>query len=74
MEATLKIDKRVPLPAGANAKRLGMDALLRKLSVGDSFVLPSGLPPYSAHSLARSAEIKVTVRKQKDGYRVWRIK
>lgn len=72
MLPTVKIEKRVPVPA--TGRTTGMMDAMRSMSVGDSFVLPKGIQPYGTHAYAKIAGIKITVKKQKDGYRVWRIK
>jgi hypothetical protein len=66
---TVKIEKRVPIPP--TGKTVGMVDAMKKMSVGDSFVLPEGIQPYG---YARNAGIKITVKKQGEVYRVWRIK
>jgi hypothetical protein len=71
MMPTVKIEKRVPVPP--TGKTTGMMEAMRTMKVGDSFALPQGLQPYSTHAYAKTAGIKITVKKQKDGYRVWRI-
>lgn len=73
MEATVKIEKRVPVPP--TGRTTGMSQALKKMAIGDSFMLPPSITyPYSPHSYAKAAGVKVTIKKQKDGYRVWRIK
>lgn len=73
MEATVKIEKRVPVPP--TGRTTGLTDALKKMAVGDSFILPIGIAPYSSHAYARAAGVKVTVKKQgKNSYRVWRIK
>lgn len=72
MEATVKIEKRVPVPP--TGRTTGLTDALKKMAVGDSFILPTGITPYSPHAYAKSVGVKVTVKKQKRGYRVWRIK
>lgn len=72
METTVKIEKRVPVPQ--TGRTTGMTGALKKMAIGDSFILPNGITPYSPHAYAKSAGVKVTVKKQKNGYRVWRIK
>lgn len=64
----VKIEKRVPLPT--IGKTVGIASAMRKMAVGDSFTIPGGIQPYG---YARKFNIKITVKKQKDGYRVWRI-
>lgn len=64
----VRIEKRVPLPT--TGRTIGIATAMRKMAVGDSFALPDGIQPYG---YARKFGIKITVKKQKDGYRVWRI-
>lgn len=68
---TVKIEKRVPVPA--TGRITGLIDAMRTMKVGDSFVIPNGTAPYNTHGYAKRAGIKITVKKQKDGYRAWRI-
>ena len=66
------IEKEVPIPAGSGG--LGKYPW-RKMEVGDSFLVPrsqmsrEGYRPVPPTSLG----IKVSIRKEGDGVRVWRI-
>lgn len=67
----VKIEKSIPLPTTGSTT--GMMKALRRMAIGDSFKLPRGIKPYASHAYAKAAGVHVTVKKQKDGYRVWRI-
>lgn len=68
--AVLKLEKKIPIPR--TGKTTGMTDLMQKMGVGESFRLPAGLNPAHPHAYARKIKIKVMVRKEGDGYRVWR--
>lgn len=72
-----KIDKGIPIPTNRTNK--GTTATLRRLSVGDSFFLPTNgtVNPYAnVLACARRLKIKVTSRAvhedDRRGLRVWR--
>ncbi len=69
--SALKLDKKIPIPR--TGRTTGMTDLMRKMVVAESFRLPEGLKPAHPHSYARKIKIKVTVKREGDGYRVWRI-
>ena len=65
-----KIEKHVPIPTHRGK---GITDTLRKLKVGDSFIIPleqrnSLYPP------SYRLKIKISVRTAENGFRVWRIK
>ena len=70
---TVKIDKGIPVPPrGSNrASKYPYD----KLEIGDSFFVKGKNATKfsaSAYTQARKLGIKLTVRNEKDGVRVWR--
>jgi hypothetical protein len=67
----LKLEKKIPVPR--TGKTTGMTDLMQKMAVSESFRLPDGLKAAHPHAYARKLGIKVTVRREGDGYRVWRI-
>lgn len=71
-EAKLKIEKGVPIPASGGNK--GYSDALRKMSKGDSVVLPCTMN--SAQSVARFAlgQGAYVCRAVEGGTRVWKIK
>ena len=70
----IKIDHDQPIPEPRNGN--SMTSLFRKLSVGDSILLPGTVRASSFHSIATAVGIKITYRAQDNGrsYRVWRVK
>ena len=67
-----EIEKEVPIPAGSGGRG---KYPWRKMEVGDSFLVPrsqmsrEGYRPVPTSSLG----IKVSIRKEGDGVRVWRV-
>lgn len=70
--AALKLEKKIPVPR--TGRTTGMTDLMQKMAVSESFRLPDGIKPAHPHAYARKIGITVTVRREGDGYRVWRIK
>ena len=66
-----KIEKNVPLPQGWDVRASGLSETLRALEDGDSFYFTGSKT--SPHVLARRMGIKITVHKEGDGFRVWRV-
>lgn len=66
----VKIDRRVPLPAerGNNAAKFPWS----DLKVGDSFYSASAAARGGLYNIAKRHGIKITVRNEGDGVRVWR--
>ena len=68
--ATIKIDKNVPMP---ESKGKGITAVLRKLKVGESFVLPieNGA---SIRTLANRIGVRISVRTiDEETIRIWLV-
>jgi hypothetical protein len=64
----MNIDKNIPIP-----NRSGQTAILRKLEVGDSFLIEEKKRT-NVVPLANGVGIKVKTAKESDGWvRVWRI-
>lgn len=71
----LKIEKNVPIPKNTTRKGKGhVQLVLRALKKGESVVLPG--VPQNAYSAARKyiGAGRYTIRPDKGGSRVWRIK
>lgn len=66
-----EIEKNVPLPQSWNVRASGLPETLRALEAGDSFHFNG--PKTSPHVLAWRLGIKITLRKDGDGFRVWRV-
>jgi TusA-related sulfurtransferase len=67
----MKIDKNIPMPTESSRTKYPM----KKLAVGDSFFVTTDRPAAlrgSLHSSAKYHGIKVVVRSQEGGLRVWR--
>lgn len=80
MYQDLKIEKGLPIPA--HPKRgSGITCALRKMSVGDSFLVPADDIDIKLQStitaqcsqFARNKAFKFTTRRVEGGYRVWKI-
>jgi hypothetical protein len=70
---TIKVEKGIPIPARGSNR--GSTYPYKQLEVGDSFYVKGKTAAKfsaSAYNQARKAGIKVTVRNEKDGVRVWR--
>ena len=77
----VKIERNIPLPPPRLMRSSGLSALLKRMMLGDSFFLPDTRDPYldrmrsaALYNTARYVGIRVTVRRQPNGYRVWRVK
>lgn len=79
----IKIDKGVDIPRPMK-EASGICAALRRMEIGDSFMLPSSLTGSDSKALqsnisaqccqfSRGKKFKFTVRKVDGGYRVWMI-
>lgn len=70
-----KIDNGLPIPASRNTD--GGKYPLRKMAIGDSFIVPlvtrDKVYPAVSYFSKRNPPYKFTIRKTDDGYRVWRI-
>ena len=64
-----KIEKNVPIP---KKRTSGVSALLRKLKVGESILLPKQAAYTQAYAVLGKGNC--TIRSTPDGVRVWRIK
>ena len=69
----LSIDSNVPVPDRYYRRIKGYTAILRKLEVGQSVLLPTS--PASACKLARGAlgAGRYTSREEEEGTRIWRV-
>ena len=65
---TFKIEKNIPLTSPTIKYPFG------DLEVGDSFFCDDFHVKNAAHSYARGRDMTVAVRKENDGFRVWRTK
>lgn len=66
------IEHNIPIPTSRQHDS-GLTATLRKCEVGDSFLIPLGtVERTGVYTCANNIGIKVKVRKQLDGYRIWR--
>ena len=71
MSNQMIIEKGIPIPD--RRRDGGITGTLRKMSVGDSFLIPAEMNRASAHIAATKLGITITTRKQSDGtVRVWR--
>ena len=70
------IEKGVPMPSRKGFRYSELDSIIAQMEVGDS-VLPArlGMKPtsFKAWAQRRQTSIKFTIRKTRDGYRVWRV-
>ncbi len=75
IDRMIQIDKGVPIRAIRRGRTKELGELLRRMDVGDSFLLTEH--PMSDRSLAKAAAkqagIKLTSRTVEGGIRVWRI-
>lgn len=62
-----KIDADIPLPTNE-----GLVTVMKRLNIGDSFLLDSK-EARCVYSVATYVGIKVSVRKENDQTRVWRV-
>ena len=70
---TVKIDKGIPVPPRGNNRSTKYP--YQQLEIGDSFYVKGKTAAKfsaSAYTQARKHGIKLTVRNEKDGVRVWR--
>lgn len=65
----MKISKNIPIPIS----RFDYEAILQKLEIGDSFLMPETANRTSPFVTARRLGITVTVRQEGKRYRCWRI-
>lgn len=65
-----KIDKGIPIPGSRKYSELTEAAL--KMEIGDSVFIENGLKQ-DGHNMGRATGFKFSVRKEGDGYRVWRV-
>jgi len=67
-----KIEKGVPLPTRPRGNR-GFTATLRKCEIGDSFVVPKDAGRTGLYTIARNLRMRISIRTEVEGLRVWRI-
>lgn len=70
------IEKGVKVPTGRKYPDKRSKYPLRKMEIGDSFLIPheqSAAAKVTIYSYARSSGIKVKVRTLENGFRVWRV-
>ena len=81
--SSLTIEKDVPVPGVKTTKQSGCTAVLLKMKKGDSFVMPKSASSDTARYLSAMAcsvvkrhkpNRKYTVRTEKTGVRIWRVK
>lgn len=65
----MKVDKNKPIPAKRGSE---IAATMRKLEIGDSFFISGFHNNGKFHSTAKRIGIKITMRSEKNGYRIWR--
>ena len=63
----IKIQRGVPIPPGR--KCTGIMVAIKAMKVGDSFIYHNAK---SARSVANFAKIKICIREEGDGFRIWR--
>ena len=68
----MEIDKGIPVPESVNRRLGDRKYPLDKMAVGDSFFVTGKRPNFKG--AADKLGIICTSRKEKDGFRVWRIK
>lgn len=68
----MEIEKGIPVPESANRRLGDRKYPLDKMEVGDSFFVTGRRPSFKL--AAAKLGIICTSRKEKDGFRVWRIK
>jgi hypothetical protein len=69
-----KIEKGIPIPVGMGGRRSGVADALRKLEVGDSVLIPGvASVAFNAIRYVGGNKTTHTARREKEGYRVWRI-
>lgn len=64
---TIRIEKGISIPSRRKS-------IIDSMEVGDSFFVLSKRNQSGYHATAKSRGVKITVRREGDGYRVWRIK
>lgn len=57
------IEKNIPVPK--NTRNTGITAALRKMEIGDSFVLPLEINPRSLYPLAKQIGIRIQCKQEK---------
>ena len=68
---TPTLDKDVPIPAPRVGPRSELGSHLAAMEIGNSF--QTRMQRNTIYSLARYYHISVAVRKEKNGFRVWRV-
>ena len=70
------IEKGIPVPPRARIRYSELDRFVEKMEVGDS-VLPERIglkaAAFAHWSRRRNNGIRFTIRKTREGYRVWRV-
>lgn len=73
--STFKVEKGIPIPPPRKNPGGSKYNFITSLEVGDSFTVP--LSPATAHSViskySKRFGVKMTVRKESSGCRVWRV-
>ena len=64
----IKVEKGIPIP-GPREKYPW-----KKLKIGESFFIDSKYGYSIAYTTGKRHKLKIAIRKEKQGYRVWRIK
>lgn len=69
------IQNDVPMPNNYRNRNMGKTEFLKILEVGQSFVDEDATKTsfYGWHHIAKTIGMKVSIRKEETGYRVWRI-
>lgn len=68
----LTIEKGVPIATGRN-RHAGLATILARMDVGDSIFVDESKQRMAAGGYADKLGIKITSKKEGDGYRIWRI-
>ena len=72
-DTKIKVEHGIPIPTGANKTYLVESKALSLCKVGDSF-LCSVRNRSSLYGLARYRNMRIAIRKEGDGLRIWRVK
>lgn len=80
MSDTFKIVSNIPVPEDAGSRGRRSVYPFRQMKVGQSFFVPNdevdsfNLRMAASSFAQRNKDFRFTVRKEEEGYRVWRIK
>jgi hypothetical protein len=61
--------EQIPLP---KQRMSGLTDMIRRLSIGDSFFWPVNSSK-GLHATALRLKVKITIRKEEEGVRIWRV-